>query len=203
MYVAEDQAQAAVAVEDVDDERLAAADRELAEVSRELAARTTSPLVVLLLEHGARALEARAKANTTAAAASRPVAAVVEPTTDTEHNQVAEDIDTVRAQHEFDSGAAPYQPEVHAVARAAERLADEVQAWDRHEQDLRRSMGLIELSTQTTTPEVVRADTAATVTDLLGEIAAALGVEPGRGARDLVAGVWRMRKLLDACRGGS
>jgi hypothetical protein len=40
--------------------------------------------------------------------------------------QVDEDLATVRSAHDFDSGTAPYQPEVLHVARAAERLADEV-----------------------------------------------------------------------------
>ena len=40
---------------------------------------------------------------------------------------IDEDIEEVRRPHDFDSGDAPYQPEVLAVARAAERLADEVE----------------------------------------------------------------------------
>lgn len=35
-------------------------------------------------------------------------------------------IETVRQPHDFDGPDAPYNPEVLAVARAAERLADEV-----------------------------------------------------------------------------
>lgn len=37
------------------------------------------------------------------------------------------DIEEVRRAHDFDSPNAPYQPEVLALARAAERLADEVE----------------------------------------------------------------------------
>jgi hypothetical protein len=40
--------------------------------------------------------------------------------------QIAEDIRIVRSAHDFDSGNAPYWPEVLYVARAAERLANEV-----------------------------------------------------------------------------
>lgn len=39
---------------------------------------------------------------------------------------VDEAIETVRQPHDFDGPDAPYNPEVLAVARAAERLADEV-----------------------------------------------------------------------------
>lgn len=40
---------------------------------------------------------------------------------------VADAIEVVRQPHDFDCADAPYQPEVLAVARAAERLADEVE----------------------------------------------------------------------------
>lgn len=42
-------------------------------------------------------------------------------------NNLADAIETVRRPHDFDGPDAPYNPEVLAVARAAERLTDEVE----------------------------------------------------------------------------
>ena len=54
-------------------------------------------------------------------------------TTDFVPPTIDEDIDTVRRTHDFDLGDAPYQPEVLSVARAAERLADEVERLRGHD----------------------------------------------------------------------
>ena len=40
---------------------------------------------------------------------------------------IDDDLAEVHRAHDFDSPDAPYQPEVSAMARAAERLADEVE----------------------------------------------------------------------------